>query len=50
MQSISLAGGITPYKVEIVQGIQHQPWAQAKIDRSRDELVEEREAVKDLIP
>jgi len=39
-----------PGQVEIVQGIQHQPWAQAKIDRSRDELVEEREAVKDLIP
>ena len=39
-----------PGHVEIVQGIQHQRWAQAKIDRSRDELVEEREAVKDLIP
>ncbi len=39
-----------PSEVQIVQGIGHAPWAQAKIDRSRDELLEEREAVKDLIP
>lgn len=38
-----------PGRVEIVQGIQHEPWAQAKIDATRDELLEEREAVKDLI-
>ncbi|HEY7526991.1 MAG TPA: malate dehydrogenase [Candidatus Limnocylindria bacterium] len=38
-----------PGKVEIVQGIEHGPWAQAKIDATRDELIEEREAVKDLL-
>jgi malate dehydrogenase len=38
-----------PGEVEIVQGIQHNPWAQAKIDATRDELLEEREAVKDLL-
>jgi malate dehydrogenase len=38
-----------PGAVEIVQGIQHGAWAQSKIDESRDELLEEREAVKDLI-
>jgi malate dehydrogenase len=37
-------------QVEIVQGIEHNPWAQSKIDATRDELVEEREAVKDLLP
>jgi malate dehydrogenase len=37
-------------QVEIVQGIDHNPWAQSKIDATRDELVEEREAVKDLLP
>jgi hypothetical protein len=36
--------------VEIVQGIEHNPWAQSKIDATRDELAEEREAVKDLLP
>jgi malate dehydrogenase len=39
----------SPGKVEIVQGIQHGAWAQAKIDASCEELLEEREAVKDLI-
>jgi malate dehydrogenase len=39
-----------PGEVAIVQGVEHAPWAQAKIDRTRDELLEEREAVKDLIP
>jgi malate dehydrogenase len=39
-----------PGEVQIVQGIEHAPWAQAKIDRSRDELLEEREAVMDLMP
>jgi malate dehydrogenase len=38
-----------PGQVEIVQGIEHGPWAQRKIDATRDELLEEREAVKDLI-
>jgi malate dehydrogenase len=38
-----------PGRVEIVQGIQHGEWAQGKIDATCDELVEEREAVKDLI-
>jgi malate dehydrogenase len=35
--------------VEIVQGIRHNAWAQSKIDATRDELLEEREAVKDLL-
>lgn len=39
-----------PGQLEIVQGIKHEPWAQAKIDATRDELLEEREAVKDLLP
>src|SRR5205085_5401345 len=39
-----------PGDVQIVQGIEHAPWAQAKIDRTRDELLEEREAVMDLMP
>jgi malate dehydrogenase len=37
-------------QVEIVQGIEHNSWAQSKIDATRDELIEEREAVKDLLP
>ncbi len=36
--------------VEIVQGIQHGAWAQAKIDATRNELIEERDAVRDLLP
>jgi malate dehydrogenase len=40
---------IAPTQVEIVQGIEHGDWAQSKIDATRDELVEEREGVKDLI-
>jgi malate dehydrogenase len=39
-----------PGVVEIVQGIEHDGWAQSKIDATRDELLEEREAVKDLLP
>ena len=39
-----------PGEVEIVQGIQHGEWAQSMIDATRDELLEEREAVKDLLP
>ena len=38
-----------PGTVEIEQGIVHNAWAQAKIDATRDELLEEREAVKDLL-
>jgi malate dehydrogenase len=38
-----------PGVVEIVQGIEHGPWAQSKVDATRDELIEEREAVKDLL-
>jgi malate dehydrogenase len=38
-----------PGVVEIEQGIVHNAWAQAKIDATRDELLEEREAVKDLL-
>jgi malate dehydrogenase len=37
-------------EVQIVQGIEHNAWAQSKIDATRDELLEEREAVKDLLP
>jgi malate dehydrogenase len=39
-----------PNHVEIVQGIQHEAWARSMIDATRDELLEEREAVKDLLP
>jgi len=39
----------TPGKVEIVQRIEHGAWAQSKIDATRNELLEERDAVKDLI-
>ncbi|HEY8178036.1 MAG TPA: malate dehydrogenase [Candidatus Limnocylindria bacterium] len=39
-----------PGEVEIVQGVQHGEWAQSMIDATRDELLEEREAVKDLLP
>jgi malate dehydrogenase len=39
-----------PGVVEIEQGIEHNAWAQARIDATRDELLEEREAVKDLLP
>ena len=39
-----------PGRVEIVQDIEHDPWAQSMIDATRDELLEEREAVKDLLP
>ncbi|MGZ6300474.1 MAG: malate dehydrogenase [Candidatus Limnocylindria bacterium] len=38
-----------PGQVEIVEGIEHGPWAQSKVDATRTELLEEREAVKDLI-
>jgi malate dehydrogenase len=39
-----------PGTVEIEQGIEHNAWAQSRIDATRDELLEEREAVKDLLP
>jgi malate dehydrogenase len=35
--------------VEIVQGIEHGDWARSKIDASLAELLEEREAVRELI-
>ena len=35
--------------VEIVQGIEHGNWARSKIDASLAELLEEREAVRELI-
>ncbi len=41
---------VAPGSVEVVQRIEHGPWAQARIDATRNELLEEREAVKDLIP
>ena len=40
---------MAPGSIEIVQRIEHGPWAQARIDATRNELLEEREAVKDLI-
>jgi malate dehydrogenase len=39
-----------PGTVQIEQGIVHNAWAQSRIDATRDELLEEREAVKDLLP
>jgi malate dehydrogenase len=41
--------GEAPGVVQIAQGIEHNAWAQAKIDATRDELLEERDAVKDLL-
>jgi malate dehydrogenase len=38
-----------PGKVEIVQGIEHGAWAQSKVDATRDELLEERAAVQELL-
>jgi malate dehydrogenase len=39
-----------PGRVSIVQGIEHREWAQGKIQATLNELLEEREAVKDLLP
>jgi malate dehydrogenase len=39
-----------PGRVSIVQGVEHGEWAQGRIDATRDELLEERSAVKDLLP
>lgn len=39
-----------PGRVAIVQGIEHGEWAQSKIQATLNELLEEREAVKDLLP
>jgi malate dehydrogenase len=39
-----------PGKVSVVQGIQHEAWAQGKIEATLKELQEERDAVKDLLP
>jgi malate dehydrogenase len=38
-----------PGVLEVVQGIEHGAWAQSKIDATRDELLEERAAVTELI-
>ena len=38
-----------PGRVEIVPGIAHNAWAQAKLDATQAELREERDAVKELI-
>jgi len=38
-----------PGRVEIVQGITHNAWAQARVDATHAELREERDAVKELI-
>jgi len=39
-----------PGRVEIVQGIEHGVWARARVDATLAELLEERDAVKDLMP
>ncbi len=39
-----------PGRVSIGQGIEHGEWAQSKIQATLDELLGEREAVKDLLP
>jgi malate dehydrogenase len=39
-----------PGMVSIVQGIEHGEWAQTKVQATLDELLEERDAVKDLLP
>ena len=39
-----------PGHVEIVQGVEHGDWARSRIDATLAELIEEREAVKDLMP
>jgi malate dehydrogenase len=39
-----------PGLVSIVQGIDHGEWARARIQATLDELMEERDAVKDLLP
>jgi malate dehydrogenase len=36
-------------RVEIVQGIAHDEWAASKVQATLDELIEERDAVRDLI-
>jgi len=41
--------GTAPGKVEIVQGIEHDEFARSKIDATTQELLEERDAVKDLL-
>lgn len=39
-----------PGMVSVVQGIEHGEWGQTKIQATLNELLEEREAVKDLLP
>jgi malate dehydrogenase len=41
--------GVAPGTVEIVQGIEHGEWAQARVDASLAELLEERDTVADLL-
>jgi malate dehydrogenase len=39
-----------PGLVSIVQGIEHGEWARGRVQATLDELLEERDAVKDLLP
>jgi len=39
-----------PGRVSVVQGIEHGEWGETKIQATLNELLEEREAVKDLLP
>jgi malate dehydrogenase len=39
-----------PGRVSIVQGVEHGGWAAQKVQATLDELTEERDAVKDLLP
>jgi malate dehydrogenase len=39
-----------PGSVEIVQNIEHGSWAAARIEKTLDELIEERDAVQELLP
>jgi len=39
-----------PGRVSVVQGVQHGEWGESKIQATLNELLEEREAVKDLLP
>jgi malate dehydrogenase len=39
-----------PGRVSIVQGVEHGEWAAGRVRATLDELLEERDAVKDLLP
>jgi malate dehydrogenase len=39
-----------PGRVSIVQGVEHAEWAAGRVRATLDELLEERDAVKDLLP